>query len=89
MLTTSAAQAKSDTPASLLLRPAAVFDGQQLHGEWNVLVSGDKIAAAGPAAELRAPAEARTIDLPNDTLIPGLIEGHAHLFLHPCNETEN
>jgi imidazolonepropionase-like amidohydrolase len=32
-------------------------------------------------------ASARTIDLPNDTLIPGLIEGHSHLFLHPYNET--
>ena len=33
------------------------------------------------------PDGARTIDLPKDTLIPGLIEGHSHLFLHPYNET--
>ena len=37
--------------------------------------------------EITAPDGARTIDLPNDTLIPGLIEGHSHLFLHPYNET--
>jgi imidazolonepropionase-like amidohydrolase len=72
---------------SFLLRPAAVFDGQQLHPGWAVLVKGDKIAGAGPSAEIAVPADARTIDLPNDTLTPGLIEGHSHLFLYPYNET--
>ncbi len=71
---------------SLLLRPSAVFDGEQLHGGWAVLVQGDRIAAAGPASEIAA-GDARPIDLPNDTLVPGLIEGHSHLFLHPYNET--
>ena len=32
------------------------------------------------------PAGAETIDLPGATLLPGLIEGHSHLFLHPYNE---
>ena len=82
LLATSAAHADS-----FLLRPAAVFDGEQLHSGWGVLVTEDKIAAAGLAAELTAPGEARIIDLPNDTLIPGMIEGHSHLFLHPYNET--
>ncbi|MEO5754489.1 MAG: amidohydrolase family protein [Chthoniobacterales bacterium] len=75
------------SPSPCLLRPARVFDGEQLHADWAVLVRGDKIEAAGPAAEITAPAGADTISLPNDTLIPGLIEGHAHLFLHPYNET--
>jgi imidazolonepropionase-like amidohydrolase len=72
---------------SLLLRPARVFDGvnPQPHEGWSVLVEGDRIAAAGP--NLAAPAGARTIDLPGATLIPGMIEGHSHLFLHPYNET--
>ncbi len=70
-----------------LLRPAAVFDGHDMRPGWAVLVRGDRIEAAGPAAELTVPNDAQTIDLPNDTLIPGLIEGHAHLFLHPYNET--
>ena len=71
----------------LLLRPARVFDGMNPapHQGWSVLVEGDKIAAAGP--NLAAPAGARTIDLPGATLIPGMIEGHSHLFLHPYNET--
>ena len=58
-----------------------------MHSGWAVLVSGDKIAATGPAGEVAAPPAARTIDLPNDTLIPGMIEGHSHLFVHAYEET--
>jgi len=70
---------------TLLIRPAHLFDGTATHDGWSVLVDGDKIAAAGP--NVSAPAGARTIDLPGATLMPGLIEGHSHLFLHPYNET--
>ena len=70
---------------SVLLKPAAVFDGHEIHRGWSVLVTGDKIAAAG--ANVSAPAGARTIDLPGQTLISGMIEGHSHMFLHPYNET--
>ena len=78
------------TPASaemLLLRPAQVFDGidPKPHQGWSVLVDSDKIVAAGP--NLGMPAGARALDLPGTTLMPGLIEGHSHLFLHPYNET--
>ena len=73
--------------ASIVLRPAAVFDGQELHNGWSVVVTGDKITAAGPSDKISAPPKARTIDLPNETLLPGMIEGHSHLFLHPYNET--
>lgn len=71
----------------LLLRPAAVFDGETLHPGWAVLVENDRIRAVGPAAQVTAPAGARTLDLPGLTLLPGLIEGHSHLLLHPYNET--
>lgn len=77
----------AQNPTATLLRPAAVFDGQALHPGWAVLVEGEKIAAAGPAASLAAPAGARTVELPGLTLLPGLIEGHSHLLLHPYNET--
>ncbi|ALW87247.1 amidohydrolase [Hymenobacter sedentarius] len=73
-------------PATLL-RPAAVFDGQAMHAGWAVLVENDKITAAGPAAQVALPAGGRTLDLPDLTLMPGLIEGHSHLLLHPYNET--
>lgn len=86
-ISTLAAAAEPDAPAACLIRPAAVFDGKELHPGWAVLVQGDKIEAAGPATEITPPEGARAIDLPNDTLVPGLIEGHSHLFLHPYNET--
>jgi imidazolonepropionase-like amidohydrolase len=69
----------------ILLKPDRVFDGQAVHTGWQVLVDGDKIVAAGP--NLKAPTDAQVIDLTGDTLIPGMIEGHGHLFLHPYNET--
>jgi imidazolonepropionase-like amidohydrolase len=87
------AQARAATsPApgpSVLLRPARVFDGvaAQPHEGWVVLVTGNRIAAAGPAADVRPPAGTRTIDLPGATLLPGLIDAHSHIFLHPYNET--
>src|ERR1700756_4307488 len=70
-----------------LLNPARIFDGvsPQPHEGWSVLVEGDRIAAVGP--NLKAPSGARSIDLPGATLMPGMIEGHSHLFLHPYNET--
>jgi imidazolonepropionase-like amidohydrolase len=79
------AAASSASAQSILLKPAAVFDGTEMHQGWAVLVTGDKIAAAGP--NVSAPADARVIDLPNETLLPGMIEGHSHMFLHPYNET--
>ncbi len=70
----------------ILLRPARVFDGvnPRPHDGWSVLVDGDRIAAAGPS--IATPAGARVIELPGATLMPGLIEGHSHLFLHPYDE---
>lgn len=71
----------------VLIRPARVFDGVNpaAHAGWSVLVRGDRIEAVGPG--LAAPSGARVIDLPGTTLMPGMIEGHSHLFLHPYNET--
>jgi imidazolonepropionase-like amidohydrolase len=71
---------------SLVLRPARVFDGSAMHQGWEVVVTGDRIASAGPAGQAR-PAGARVIELAGMTLLPGLIEGHSHLLLHPYDET--
>jgi imidazolonepropionase-like amidohydrolase len=73
--------------AALLLQPARVFDGvdPRPHEGWQVLVRGERIEAVGP--NLAVPAGARIIELPGMTLMPGMIEGHGHLFLHPYSET--
>lgn len=72
-----------------LLRPARVFDGEQMHEGWVVRVRGERIDAVGPPNTLSKATNVpeTVIDLPNATLLPGLIEGHSHLLLHPYNET--
>lgn len=70
-----------------LLKPARVFDGVELREGWAVLVRGEKIEAVGAATEIKAPADAKVIELPSTTLMPGLIEAHSHCLLHPYSET--
>lgn len=69
----------------IVLQPARVFDGETMHQGWSVVVRNDRIEAAGPSVD--APADARRIQLTGATLLPGLIEGHSHLLLHPYDET--
>jgi len=71
----------------MVLKPAAVFDGVDVHQGWVVVVRDDSIQAAGPAAQVSTPRDATSIDLPGATLLPGLIDAHTHVFLHPYNET--
>jgi imidazolonepropionase-like amidohydrolase len=79
--------ATGETPASIILKPARVFDGLAMHDGWIVVVRGTKLDAAGPAEKLEVPKGARVIDLPKCTLLPGLIDAHTHVLLHPYNET--
>jgi imidazolonepropionase-like amidohydrolase len=78
--------ARAQPPTARLLKPARVFDGEAMHEGWVVRVAGDHIEAAGPAAGVDA-AGARVIELPGTTLMPGFVEGHSHILLHPYNET--
>ncbi|SJZ48918.1 metal-dependent hydrolase family protein [Sediminibacterium ginsengisoli] len=80
------AAARQDT--ALLLKPDQVFDGEQLYKNWVVLVSNNKILAAGDIGSIMFKGITRTIEMKGQTLLPGLIEGHSHLFLHPYNETK-
>jgi imidazolonepropionase-like amidohydrolase len=84
-----AAPAAPPPPAPLLLTGARVLDpdGSRLLDGRDVLVENGRIAAIGAAGTLQAPAGARRIDLQGLTLIPGLIEMHSHLLLHPYDET--
>ena len=85
-----AAQARptTDTTKLELLVPDAVWDGvtDAPKSGWVVLVRGERIEAVGPADRVTVPAGAERMTLAGTTLIPGLIEGHSHLFLHPYNE---
>ncbi len=85
---TAPTAADGGATGAVLLRPARVWTaGEPLHPGWVVLTDGARIAAVGPAAVVRAPPGAEVIELPDATLLPGLMDIHSHLFLHPYNET--
>jgi imidazolonepropionase-like amidohydrolase len=87
------AQVRGARPAAPVtttrLVPDRVWDGVEAapHSGWAVLVTGNKIVAVGARAQISVPAGATTIDLPGTTLMPGLIDAHSHVLLHPYNET--
>lgn len=93
VLITHSAQTQSSVnkpqETAYVLKPAHIFDGEsaQLHNDWVVLVRGEKIQAIGHASEIQAPTDANVIDLPGMTLLPGLIDAHSHVLLHPYSET--
>jgi imidazolonepropionase-like amidohydrolase len=80
-------QAQEAKPAAYVLKPARIFDGENLREGEAVLVRGDKIEAVGKLFSLSVPADAKIIELPDATLMPGLIEAHSHVLLHPYSET--
>ncbi|HJQ53151.1 MAG TPA: amidohydrolase family protein [Gemmatimonadaceae bacterium] len=90
---TAIAQASTRQPAApvttTLLVPDRVWDGvsDAPHSGWAVLVTGNRIVVAGPRAQITVPVGATTINLPGTTLMPGLIDAHSHVLLHPYNET--
>jgi imidazolonepropionase-like amidohydrolase len=82
LLVAASAMAQS----ALVLKPERVFDGSALHEGWAVRVMGDRIEAAGAAASVNSTG-AQVVELPGATVMPGLVEGHSHILLHPYNET--
>ncbi|HEX5668984.1 MAG TPA: amidohydrolase family protein, partial [Chitinophagaceae bacterium] len=76
----------SSAQTKFYLTADRVFDGENMHTGWAVIVEGNKIVAAGPG--LKVPDGATRINYPNSTLTPGLIEGHSHLLLYPYNITD-
>jgi imidazolonepropionase-like amidohydrolase len=84
----SADEPTLDGPGIFVFKPARVFDSSsgKLHEGWVVVVRGARIDAAGPEEEVKVPEGARVLTLAGSTLLPGLIDAHTHLFLHPYNE---
>jgi imidazolonepropionase-like amidohydrolase len=80
---------EKQSSSAQLLKPARVFDADngKIHEDWVVLVRGEKITGVGPASSVQPPGDAKTIELPGMTLLPGLMDIHSHIFLHPYNET--
>ena len=74
--------------AQTLLKPDQVFDGTELHTNWVVLVEGNQITYVGNANGVSLPNNTTEINLAGSTLMPGIIEGHSHVLLHPYNETD-
>ena len=75
----------SQSDKYVLLKANQIFDGETMHTGWSVLVKNNMIEQVGNISN--APANTQTINLAGSTLMPGMIEGHSHLFLHPYNET--
>ncbi len=84
----SKARAPRPPSQAVLLKPARVFDGvaAEVHDGWVVLVKDGAIVASGSMESVKVPDGARTIDLPGTTLLPGLIDAHSHILLHPYSE---
>jgi imidazolonepropionase-like amidohydrolase len=72
----------ADGPKVVVVRAGLLFDGKsdQLLSNQVIVVQGDRIAEVGPAASVKIPAGAAEIDLSNGTVLPGLIDGHNHMF---------
>ena len=71
----------------LALKATRLFDGEKLIANGVVVIHKGKIISAGNSNEVKIPSGTKTIDYGNKTIMPGMIEGHSHMFLHPYNET--
>lgn len=89
-ITASAFQNESQKPDQhYVLIPQYIFDGETatLSEGYAVSVRGTKIEAIFPANQLKVSENTKVIELPGTTLMPGMIEGHSHVYLHPYTET--
>ena len=88
---TAPAEARAQDQAQrtrTLVVPERLFDSEtgETRAGWAVIVEGAAIATVGPARELRSEPVDGTVELPGATLLPGLIEAHSHILLHPYDE---
>ncbi len=81
MLATAIAS-HAQTTGVVAIRAGRLFDSKSGKPAENqiILIEGDKISAVGPADKIQIPAGAKEIDLSKATVLPGLIDGHTHVF---------
>jgi imidazolonepropionase-like amidohydrolase len=86
LLATTACLSQTPSTHPVVLHAARILDvaAGSVLSPGEVLVDGDRIVAAG--ASVARPAGVEVIDLGDTTLMPGLIDVHTHLFLHPGAE---
>src|SRR5579872_6577538 len=86
LLLISAAAPLKPQPTATVLHAARLLDVEtgRIISPGEILVQGSRIAAVG--ATVNHPSGAEVIDLGDRTLMPGLIDAHVHLFLHPGAE---
>jgi len=77
---------QSQQLTTYILQPDYVFDGHQINSNWVVQVSQDTISFVGPLQQLKNFDKKTLVNLKGTTLLPGLIEGHTHMFLYPYNQ---
>jgi imidazolonepropionase-like amidohydrolase len=72
-----------------LIRPQWIWTAGEdaPRADWAILVTGNRISSVGPLERMNVPTGTPAVELPGATLMPGLIDAHSHLFLHPYNET--
>src|SRR6266853_935613 len=72
----------AQTQRVVVIHAAQLFDGKSDRVSSNqvIVVQGERIVEVGPAGTVKIPSGAQEIDLGTGTVLPGLIEGHNHLF---------
>ncbi len=72
----------ADGQKTVVVRAGQMFDGKsdRLVSNQVIVIEGERITDVGPAASVKIPAGAQEIDLGTGTVLPGLIEGHNHMF---------
>lgn len=75
------AQAQSPSAKRTVIHPGRLLDVRtgELRRDQAIVIEGEKISRVGPSSEVKATATDTTIDLPDSTLLPGLIDMHTHL----------
>ncbi len=71
----------------LLIQTGTLFDGESIRDNWVIHVKDGLISYAGPSSEYTNPGTIRTIDLSDQFVMPGMIDAHTHVLLHPYDET--